>query len=168
MRKIAFYGLLVFTVLALASCLKKDSGCPYNELNVTAPDSEVKAVEEYLESKGITAALKDPSGVYYIVEAAGAGKTPDVCSIINVNYTGTLTNDHIFDTSNGTPVTFRLGELIPGWQKGLKYIQSGGKIRLFIPPSLGYGNTDAKDANGNVVIPANSILVFSLELTGVQ
>lgn len=167
MRKIAFYGFVVFAVFAFTSCLKKDSGCPYNELSVKAPDSEVQQVEQYLAGKGLTA-IKDSSGVYYVVEAAGAGKVPDVCSIISVNYTGSLTNDQVFDKSNGTPVSFRLGELIPGWQKGLKYIKSGGKIKLFIPPSLGYGDQDRKDANGNVVIPANSILVFSLELTGVQ
>ena len=171
MRKIAFLGFVVFAVFALSSCLKKDSGCPYTELNVKAPDSEVQKVEQYLESKGITA-LKDSSGVYYIVETAGAGKAHEVCSVISVNYTGTLTNDQVFDKTDGAPITFRLGELIPGWQKGLKHIQSGGKIKLFIPPSLGYGNSDRtrKDENGNdiVVIPANSILIFSLELIAVQ
>ncbi|HTN05908.1 FKBP-type peptidyl-prolyl cis-trans isomerase [Agriterribacter sp.] len=167
MRKIAFYGFAVFAVFAFASCLKKDSGCPYTELNVKAPDSEVQKVQQYLESKGITA-LKDSSGVYYIVEAAGAGKVAEVCSVITVNYTGTLTNDQVFDKTNGTPAKFTLGGLIPGWQKGLKHIQTGGKIKLFIPPSLGYGDKDAKDANGNVIIPANSVIIFSLELVGVQ
>lgn len=55
-----------------------------------------------------------------------------------------------------------------GWQKGLPYIKGGGKIKLYIPPSLGYGAKDVKDDMGNVIIPANSILVFSLELTDVK
>lgn len=165
MRKIYVYGFIMS--LVFASCLKKETGCPYNELSVKAPGSEVEQVEMYLAAKNITA-QKDSSGVYYIVENAGNGKTPEVCSVISVHYTGSLTNDQVFDKSNGTPVSFRLGELIAGWQKGLRHIKAGGKIKLFIPPSLGYGDKDAKDANGNVVIPANSILVFSLELAEVQ
>ena len=167
MRKISFYGSMVSLVLVFGSCLKKETGCPYSELSIKAPGSEVQQVEMYLAAKNITA-QKDSSGVYYIIEAAGTGKTPEVCSVISVQYTGSLTNDQVFDKSNGTPVAFRLGELIAGWQKGLKHIKAGGKIKLFIPPSLGYGDKDAKDANGNVVIPANSILVFNLELEEVQ
>lgn len=164
MRKIIFCGVGIAVVLVLASCSKEK--CRYTESNVKAPDSEVQKVEQYLEDKGITA-QKDPSGLYYIVEAAGSGKTPDVCSVISVNYTGTFTNDQVFDKTTGSPVKFELGRLILGWQKGLKYIQPGGKIKLFIPPSLGYGNVDQID-NGNVVVPANSVLIFSLELIDVQ
>ena len=165
MRKIAFYGFVVSLVFVLSSCLKDK--CPYTESNAKAPDSEVQKVEQYLESKGITA-LKDPSGLYYIVEAAGAGKTPDVCSVISVHYTGMFTNDQVFEKTTGSPVKLELGRLILGWQKGLKYIQPGGKIKLFIPPSLGYGSQDQKDESGNVVMPGNSILIFSLELIDVQ
>ena len=168
MRKIAFFGFVVFAVFALSSCLKKDSGCPYKELNITAaPESEVQKVEQYLAGKGITA-LKDSSGLYYVVDAVGSGKVPEPCSTISVEYTGKFTNEQILDKSNGTPVNFRLGELIPAWQKGLKRIKAGGKITLYIPPALGYGSTDFKDINGNVVVPANSILIFSLELIAVQ
>ncbi|HRP55150.1 FKBP-type peptidyl-prolyl cis-trans isomerase [Agriterribacter sp.] len=165
MRKISVYAFIVS--LVFVSCLKKETGCPYNELSIKAPGNEVQQVETYLAAKNITA-QKDSSGVYYVIENTGTGKTPDVCSVVSVHYTGSLTNDQVFDKSDGTPVSFRLGELIAGWQKGLKHIKAGGKIKLFIPPSLGYGDKDAKDANGNVIIPANSILVFSLELTGVQ
>lgn len=165
MRKIAFYGFVVSLVFVLSSCLKDK--CPYTESNAKAPDSEVQKVEQYLESKGITA-LKDPSGLYYIVEAAGSGKTPDVCSVVVVHYTGAFTNDQVFDKTSSSPAMFQLGGLILGWQKGLKYIQPGGRIKLFVPPSLGYGNKDQIDDNGNVVIPGNSILIFSLELVEVQ
>lgn len=165
MRKNSFYVFVISLVFVLSSCLKEK--CPYTESNVKAPDSEVQKVEQYLESKGITA-LKDQSGLYYIVEAAGTGKAPDVCSVISVNYTGTFTNDQVFDKTTSSPVKFQLGGLILGWQKGLKYIQPGGRIKLFVPPSLGYGSQDQKDDNGNVVIPANSILIFSLELIDVQ
>ncbi|HEX5024398.1 MAG TPA: FKBP-type peptidyl-prolyl cis-trans isomerase [Agriterribacter sp.] len=167
MRKMRFLGVMISLVFMVGACSKKESGCPYTEYNGKAPDSEVQTVEMYLASKNITA-QKDSSGVYYVVENAGTGKTPDLCSVVSVLYTGSLTNDQVFDQSTTAPASFRLGELILGWQKGLPHIKSGGKIKLYIPPSLGYGNKDAKDADGNVVIPANSVLVFSLELTGVN
>ena len=57
-----------------------------------------------------------------------------------------------------------MGSLIEGWKMGLPLIQKGGKIRLYIPPSLGYGPNDLKDRNNNVVIPGNSILIFDITL----
>lgn len=167
MRKFSFYGLVLGTFLTFSSCLKKEWKCPYSELNIKAPESEVVNLGEYLDSRGIVA-QEDPSGLYYIVEAEGTGTTAEVCSIVTVNYTGRFINDEIFDSTNGTPVQFRLGDLIPGWQKGIKHIKPGGKIKLFIPPSLGYGSVDRKDMNDNVVVPANSMLIFNLDLIAVQ
>lgn len=168
MKKVYFLSFAVLAALIFASCIKKDQGCMYNELNVKAPEAEIQRVEQYLADKGITSAVKDSSGVYYLVESVGSGPTPEPCSLISVHYTGKLTNDQVFDKSDGTPVTFRLGDLIAGWQKGLKHIKAGGKIKLYIPPSLGYGSTGAKDINGNVVVPPDAVTIFSLELTGVQ
>lgn len=154
------------------SCLKKDiNQCPYRETVVKAPDAEVQNVIAYLDSKGIEA-LKDSSGVFYVVDAAGSGTIPDVCSSVTIHYTGKLTNDVVFDKTTDAPFTYTLGALIPGWIKGLKHIKSGGKIKLYIPPSLAYGSAGATrtDQNGNtiVVIPPNSILVFDIELIAVQ
>lgn len=167
MRKITFLGMMAFAVLVFSSCLKKEQGCPYSELNVKAPQSEIDKVAQYLSGKGITAEL-DSSGVYYVVETAGSGSAPTPCSVVSVEYTGKFTNDQVFDKSEGTPVSFRLGNVIPGWQKGLKHVSTGGKIHLYIPPSLGYGSEDTKDSNGNIVIPASSILIFSVEIKAVQ
>jgi FKBP-type peptidyl-prolyl cis-trans isomerase FkpA len=73
-----------------------------------------------------------------------------------VKYTGRLTNGSVFDSSTGA--TFALANLITGWQQGIPYIGKGGKITLYLPPSLGYGS----QASGS--IPANSILIFEIEL----
>ena len=67
----------------------------------------------------------------------------------------------MFDKS-ARPVSFNLLELIQGWQKGLPLVKKGGKIKLIIPPSLGYGATPQQG------IPANSVLVFDIELVGVS
>ncbi|MFH1263938.1 MAG: FKBP-type peptidyl-prolyl cis-trans isomerase [Pseudomonadota bacterium] len=92
--------------------------------------------------------------------AATAGKR------VSVHYTGTLTNGTKFDSSldRGTPFEFTLGagEVIQGWDKGVAGMKVGGKRHLVIPPSLGYG------ANAVGTIPANSTLVFDVELLGVK
>lgn len=167
MRKMYVFSVIIAFVFALSSCSKKEAECPYRESNIEAPESETALVEQYLSNKGITA-QKDASGVYYVIDNEGSGKTPDVCSQITVHYTGSLVNGVVFDKTEGDPVTFYLGGLITGWQKGLKYIKEKGRIQLFIPPSLAYGNKNRTDENGNVVIPANSILVFVLDLVGVE
>lgn len=172
MKKVLILSVLSVMSLSFYSCLKKDvNQCPYRDSEVKAPDAEVQNVIAYLDSKGIEA-TKDSSGVFYVVDAAGTGATPDVCSSITINYVGKLTTDAVFDQTTTAPFTYTLGALIPGWIKGLKHIKPGGKIKLYIPPSLAYGSTGATrtDQNGNtvVVIPPNSILIFDIELIAVQ
>ncbi len=160
--------LLGFIILSAAclSCSKKDTVCNMNDSNITASASEIANVESYLSSAGITGAQKHPSGLYYKITQAGTGKAiVNLCSIVTVNYAGKLTNGTYFDpTTAGTTssASFTLGKVIVGWQKGLPLISSGGKITLYIPPSLGYGSSPAG------TIPANSILIFDIELVGVS
>jgi FKBP-type peptidyl-prolyl cis-trans isomerase FkpA len=88
----------------------------------------------------------------------------DLCSQILISYKGTLKNGTVFDQQNN--VIFVLGSLIEGWKKGIPLLKKGGSIKLYIPPSLGYGGTDVRDNNsGQVVIPANSMLIFDVTLT---
>jgi FKBP-type peptidyl-prolyl cis-trans isomerase FkpA len=177
-REKSFMKKIVLLVTASAmcfvfySCLKKNDECTFTDLNIKAPEAEVTRVEAYLDSVGITTATKDAAGFYYMIQDTGTGLSPDVCSIISVNYTGALANDSIFDKTTGDAAIFQLGQLIAGWQKGLPHIKAGGKMKLFLPPSLGYGYQDVTrtDNQGNtvVVVPANSLLIFDLELVGVQ
>jgi FKBP-type peptidyl-prolyl cis-trans isomerase FkpA len=83
-----------------------------------------------------------------------------------VKYKGQLTNGNVFDQTT-TPVSFNLGSLIEAWKKGIPMIKPGGKIKLYCPPSLAYGSQVIRDNAGNTVIPANSILIFEVELTNV-
>ncbi len=159
MKKIA--TLFLFSLLFVASCSKDDDKpCGYAESTIVAPQSEINAVQAYLGTNGI-AATQHPSGLFYVIETPGAGATAGLCNNVSVKYVGKLTNGTIFDQTTGSPATFVLGQLIVGWQKGLPLIKPGGKIKLYIPPSLGYGAT----ANGP--IPANSILIFEMELVAV-
>lgn len=160
-----FSWCLLLMGMMFSGCLKSDKGCPYRELNVTAPASEQQQVEAYLSANSITA-VKHASGLYYQVVTNGSGVAPQLCSSVSVGYVGKLTNGNVFDQTNF--VTFELGRLIEGWKKGLPLIQKGGKIKLYIPPSLGYGGTDIRDNQGQVKIPANSILIFDIEIFDVN
>ena len=95
----------------------------------------------------------------------GTGATAATGDTVTVNYVGTLTNGTKFDSSydRGQPFTFRLGagQVIAGWDQGVVGMRVGGKRRLTIPPSLGYGG----QANGP--IPANSTLIFEIELLSI-
>jgi len=151
--------LLVMTIATIVvSGCSKDK-CDYNECGITAPNSEIQAVQSYLSSKGITNAVQHCSGLFYVIDNAGSGKHPNGCSEVNVTYKGMLTNGSTFD--QGT-TDLRLDEVINGWRNGIPKIAAGGVIHLYIPPSLGYG----PDANGP--IPANSVLVFDVTLNGIR
>ena len=83
-----------------------------------------------------------------------------------VHYTGTLLNGTKFDSSVGSePFSFKLGEgrVIAGWEQGILGMKVGEKRKLTIAPELGYGS----HAVGNV-IPANSTLVFEVELLEIR
>ena len=86
---------------------------------------------------------------------------------VTVNYLGTLTNGTKFDSSydRGTPFTFNLGagQVIKGWDMGVAGMKVGGKRRLTIPSSLGYGERGA----GND-IPPGATLVFEVELLKIE
>lgn len=147
----------ILAIIILMSACKKEK-CPYTDPIITVPTAEITALEAYLASKNITNAIKDPSGFYYTILTPGTGTTAELCSSISINYAGKLTNEVIFDQTLGTPRTFTLGRLIAGWIKGIPLIKEGGRILLYLPPSLGYGS------ESNSTIPANSILIFDIDL----
>ncbi|PLR35804.1 FKBP-type peptidyl-prolyl cis-trans isomerase FkpA [Chimaeribacter californicus] len=117
--------------------------------------------DKFAKEKGVK---KTESGLLYQVEKPGTGDAPKDSDTVVVNYKGTLADGTEFDNSytRGEPLSFRLDGVIPGWTEGLKHIKKGGKITLVIPPELAYGKT------GVPGIPANSTLVFNVELLDVK
>lgn len=119
-------------------------------------------VKRYIDANYSSTTLsRTPKGLYYHIITEGTGTevvTP--ASDITVSYVGKLTNGTIFDQS--TSYTSALNLLIPGWQEGIPKIRKGGKIRLIVPPSLGYGSSPTGS------IPAYSTLDFVVELLDVK
>lgn len=165
-----FFAILAI-VLFSAGCSKSgNDGCGLTEAQVTASASEIATIQSYLSTNGLTA-TQHSSGIFYTIVSAGTGTTtPAVCSSITVKYTGRLLNGTVFDNNNGNvvPAQFLLGQLIAGWQKGIPLIKKGGSIKMYIPPSLGYGSQDVRNGAGVVVIPGNSTLIFDMDLLDVQ
>ena len=128
-------------------------------------EQEEAAKQELIEAKlaEIAAgATKTDSGLQYIIIKEGNGKRPEAGQNVAVHYSGFLIDGTKFDSSydRGEPFVFPIGQgrVIPGWDEGIGLLKVGGKAKLIIPPNLGYGNR----ALGP--IPANSILIFEVEL----
>ena len=104
-------------------------------------------------------------GLYYLDVTEGNGTPVVGGDHVLVHYTGWFVNGTQFDTSRDGegPIDFVLGrgEVIQGWEQGLAGMKIGGRRRLVVPPSLGYGE------NGYRGIPGNAILVFDVELVNV-
>lgn len=106
------------------------------------------------------AVVELPSGLRYEVVQPGNNTHPTANDSVKVHYTGKLIDGTVFDSSveRGTPAEFSLGEVIPGWTEGIQKASKGGKIKLYVPPHLAYGD------DGRPGIPPGSTLVFDVEL----
>ena len=163
-------NIIVISILALFtfSCSKSEK-CSYSAVETSAPIAEVNSLKSFLQSNAIPF-TQDSHGFFYNISNPGSGAiVANLCSKITVSYVGKLRNGTIFDQTQGAATAvFELGQVIYGWQKGIPYVAKGGRIQLYIPPSLGYGNRDIKDGNGIIVIPANSDLLFDITVVDIN
>jgi len=105
-----------------------------------------------------------PSGLQYKIISEGTGTSPNETDAVTVNYRGTFIDGSEFDSSYGRsePATMNMIGVIPGWKEALPLMKTGSKWQIFLPPELGYG------ARQYGRIPANSALIFELELIAVK
>lgn len=142
--------------LLIAGCKQEAAAPPADAQPVATAPAETPTAQPAPTAKGLQM-------IDLVVGKGPAAKTGD---LVTVHYTGWLTDKTKFDSSKdrNEPFTFRLGggEVIKGWDQGVVGMQVGGKRKLIIPPSLGYGST------GIGPIPPNATLIFEVELLKIQ
>ena len=131
-----------------------------------AGEENKKAGEAFLaQNKGKEGVVTLPSGLQYKILKAGDGPKPTANDKVECHYKGTLINGREFDSSykRGSPATFGVGQVIPGWQEALQLMPVGSKWQLFVPAGLAYGERGA----GREIGP-NSTLIFEVELLAIK
>lgn len=129
-------------------------------------DENAKAGKQFLEENGKReGVVTTASGLQYEVLQKADGAQPGVDDVVSVHYEGSLIDGSVFDSSiqRGAPIDLPVGGVIPGWVEGLQLMHVGEKYKLYIPSELAYG-----PQSPSPMIPANSVLVFELELLGIQ
>lgn len=123
-------------------------------------------VSKFLQDNAKKTGVKTtPSGLQYMVEKEGTGPKPNDTATVSVNYTGTLIDGTVFDSSvkRGTPAEFPLNRVIKGWAEGIKLMNVGGKYKFWIPSDLAYGDQGA----GGVIKPG-ALIIFEVELLAIK
>jgi FKBP-type peptidyl-prolyl cis-trans isomerase len=139
----------------------------------TRPDEvkKVRVEQGRAEETGLFESLakketvkKTESGLCYEIVAEGTGPKPGPSDTVIAHYTGTFVDGTVFDSTiqRGEPAEFQLNRVIPGWQEGLQLIGVGGRMKLYVPAKLGYGEF------GRGSIPPSKALIFEVQLISVR
>ena len=154
MKKIIFF-LPLFVLAAACSDTNKnaDTGAGMNETE--------KYISEFKKQPNVKGL---DGGILVQTIKEGQGVTPVATDTVKVNYTGTLVNGKVFDSSvvRGEPAEFPLNQVITCWTKGVAQMRKGGKAKLVCPAPTAYGDHALPG------IPANSTLVFEIDLLDIK
>ncbi len=134
--------------LAASGAKNKTDGAAYLKANAAKPGVVTTA-----------------DGLQYQIITKGTGPTPKSTDTVVCNYTGTLIDGTVFDSSaaHGGPATFPVGGVIKGWTEALQMMPVGSKWRLVLPAELAYGEQGA----GSDIGP-NAVLIFEVELVSIK
>lgn len=159
-RRMLSGALVLMAIPSLGACA--DEGIDQSGL-----PPERRVAERYASALDVelTEMEHRPTGLWVQDLVTGEGARADSGDVVTVHYTGWLPQGTEFDSSvGGDPFSVALGygRVIPGWDQGVVGMRVGGTRRLVIPPAMGYG------ARGQGPIPANSTLVFDVQLVDVE
>lgn len=162
--RVALFAFLASFLVLLSGCNGSNEGTTELVPFSSNPDSAIYAAALNVSIPSMT---KTASGLYYKDLVVGTGAIAAPGYTARVSYTGWLISGAKFDTSEGrTPAYFEFllnaGQVIKGWEEGVRGMKVGGKRQLVVPPALGYG------ASGSGSIPGGAILVFEITLLQVR
>jgi FKBP-type peptidyl-prolyl cis-trans isomerase len=146
---------------AMSEFVQKKQSAILDRLRMKNMSDSIGFFTKLRENKNVVE-MRD--GLRYEIEQPGTGDAPKVTDTVKVNYTGTLIDGTVFDSSErtGKPAEFPLSKMIPGWIEGLPKISKGGKIKLYIPAQLAYGD------EGRPGIPPGATLIFEVEILDIM
>ena len=137
-------------------------GCVQDSPNV----KQIENLKFFIENQGNEGINVVEQGLHYAVLQAGDqnSKSPELSDTITAHFHGTLVDGTVFWSSVelGEPLTVQLSGLIEGCQKIISMMKLNDKWRVYIDPSMAYGD------EGRPGIPSNSILVFDIELLAIN
>lgn len=160
----ALAGVVAVVTLALVPARAGDEA-PAPKRVVKSPQQEAKdRAEAFMTAAKLKpGVVVTPSGLCYVIVNPGTPPLPKPTDIVKASYTGKLSNGTVFESTQARgPVEFRLTQVIRGWTEGLQKIGTGGKIILYVPPDLAYGEQRRRG------IPAGSALEFEVEIIGIR
>jgi FKBP-type peptidyl-prolyl cis-trans isomerase FkpA len=156
--------LFVLFCAGFASCGKVNTDEQQAQIQLGVDTLKIR---NYLTRTNTTGFLLDvtngvPTGVYYRIDTLGTGNALFTSStLITVGYKGNVIDStHIFVQTGNIHPSFSYGQMILGWQYGIKHIKKGGTVRLLVPSGLAYGPYEQPELR----LPANAILDFTIKL----
>jgi len=161
LRRILMKSKVVLTTLA---ALVVGMGSAYAADN---PSMDAKAAGDAFLATNKTkqGVITTTSGLEYKVIRQGTGTDkPSSNDVVQINYTGKLLDGKEFDSSKGTPVSFPVNGVIPGFSEALKLMKKGDVFEVYIPSNLAYGENGVP----NTPIGPNQTLIFTIELLDIK
>src|SRR5712671_3477227 len=156
------FFILPLVLALLAGCTAKENKTDAAKPPVVNVDPGAAFLAENAKKEGVKTTA---TGLQYKIIKSGTGESPKPADTVKVHYHGTLIDGTVFDSSvqRGEPISFPVTGVIPGWVEALQLMKVGDKWKLFIPAGLAYGANSPSPQ-----IPPNSVLIFEVELLGIQ
>ena len=160
------FALAALAAAALAGSLAL-TACGKSKQDTATADANLAAGRAFLATNAKAPGVVTlPDGLQYKItrQGPGVGPSPQPQDLVKVNYEGKLLSGFVFDSSyeRGQPAVFTLAKLVPAWITALQMMKAGEEWTLWVPSELGYGAEDKGP------IPANSVMVFRIELIAVS
>ncbi|MFY0653627.1 MAG: FKBP-type peptidyl-prolyl cis-trans isomerase [Cyclobacteriaceae bacterium] len=131
-------------------------------------ETENEAIDEYISENSLTGLSTTQTGLRYIITTPGEGDNAMAGNTVECRYEGRFLDGNIFDNNGGVVLIYNVGdtEVISGWNEGVSLLNKGAKATFILPSSLAYGRLG--NSRGSVPIPANTVVLFDIEIIDIR